>query len=125
MNLDKALGQLQFVGDRRPTSSPEELGGAFARLTDYRDGAVFLAHYAGDSAWERHPEEEIVFVVEGETNIVLLIDDTEEFHLLVSNELMVVPKGRWHRFETPKGVKLLSVTPEPTQHSLSRPDACC
>jgi mannose-6-phosphate isomerase-like protein (cupin superfamily) len=31
--------------------------------------------------------------------------------------LIVVPEGRWHRFEAPDGVTVLSATPQPTEHT--------
>jgi hypothetical protein len=36
---------------------------------------------------------------------------------------MVMPQGCWHRFEGSMHLKVLSVTPEPTDHSLDLPDA--
>jgi len=34
----------------------------------------------------------------------------------------VVPQGTWHRFEAPVGVKVMTVTPLPTDHRADRPD---
>jgi len=91
-------------------------------LADYRDGGVFVAHYAGNSEWERHPVgDEIVMVLSGETTLILLVDDAEIRHSLSSNELLIVPQNVWHRFETPRGVKVMSVTPQPTDHQPDRP----
>ena len=92
-------------------------------LSEYRDGAVFIGHYAGNSQWERHSNgDEIVFVVEGETTLILLVKDSEIPNTLGQGELLVVPKNTWHRFETSKAVKIMSVTPQPTDHSIERPD---
>ena len=62
-----------------------------------------------------------MFVVEGETNLVLLQDGQENPNLLRSGELLIVPKDTWHRFESPRAVKILTVTPQPTDHSVERP----
>jgi quercetin dioxygenase-like cupin family protein len=95
---------------------------AFTRLCGYRDGAIFLGHWAGRSEWERHPAgDEIVMIVDGTTTIFFLGGDTEQPAILRSGELVVVPKGTWHRFETPDAVKVLSVTPQPTDHTVERP----
>ena len=92
-------------------------------LSEYRDGAVFIGHYAGDSKWERHSNgDEIVFVIEGETTLILLVGGKENPNTLGQGELLVVPKNTWHRFETSKAVKIMSVTPQPTDHSIERPD---
>ena len=56
----------------------------------------------------------MVQVIEGETSLVLLIDNEEVPNKLKAGELLIVPQGVWHRFESPKGVKVLTITPQPT-----------
>jgi len=34
---------------------------------------------------------------------------------------VIVPQGVWHRFDTPEEVRVLSVTPQPTDHQTERP----
>ena len=120
--LDEAFDQLTFYGERRPDSSDEELDPAFAELSSYRDGALFIGHYAGNSEWERHGQgDELVYVLEGETTLILLADDGEHPNSLRAGQMLIVPQGTWHRFETPVGVKIFTATPQPTDHSLERP----
>ena len=108
--------------DRSPTTPSEQTAGTFRRLSSYRDGGVFVGHWAGTSEWERHPVgDEIVLVVDGATTIFFLTDGGEEQAQLGPGELVVVPQGTWHRFETPERVQLLSVTPQPTDHAVDRP----
>lgn len=122
ISLTDAFQQLKFVGNRRPDSSDAELEGAFAELSGYRDGALFIGHYAGNSQWERHGQgDELVYVIEGETTLVLLQAGEEVRNRLRSGELLVVPQGIWHRFETPEAVKIFTATPQPTDHSLELP----
>jgi len=122
ISLIEEFSKLTFIGDRTPASTDEQLAGAFAQLAPYRDGAVFIGHYAGNSEWERHTQgDEIVYVLEGQTTLTFLSDNAEIPHLLQAGELIVVPQSVWHRFETPEGVKILSVTPAPTDHSLVKP----
>jgi len=124
ISLAKEFENLKFVENRRPNSTDEELEGAFAELSPFRDGAIFIGHYAGNSEWERHTQgDEIVFVLEGETTLVLLTGNGEIENLLQAGELLIVPKNTWHRFETPKGVKVVTATPQPTDHSVSHPHA--
>jgi len=61
-------------------------------------------------------------VVEGETTLILLVEGKEIPNTLGQGELLVVPKNTWHRFETSKAVKIMSVTPQPTDYSIERPD---
>ena len=59
-------------------------------------------------------------VMEGETTIFFRGDGGEHSARLEAGDL-VVPQGTWHRFETPNEVKLLTVTPQPTDHGV-RPE---
>ena len=96
ISLDEAFEKLEFVRDRTPESTPEDLEGAFATLSPYRDGAVFIGHYAGNSEWERHPQgDEIVMVVEGETTLFVLSDGKESSNVLRKGEMFVVPTNTW------------------------------
>lgn len=118
-SLEEAFDRLTFHGDRTPESADES---AFCRLADYRDGGIFLAHYAGHSEWERHPNgDELVMVVDGDTTLVLLTKGEEVITHLERGELLVVPENTWHRFEAPNGVKIMTVTPQPTDHSVEFP----
>jgi uncharacterized cupin superfamily protein len=121
ISIDEALAGVSFLADRTPTTD-EESSGAFARLAEYRDGAIFVGHWAGASEWERHPVgDEIVMVLDGETTISFFAPDGDLAQRLRTGEFVVVPQGTWHRFDTPDGVKVLSVTPQPTEHRVDRP----
>ncbi len=122
VSLDSAFAALEFLADRTPETTDEESAGAFATLSTYRDGGVFVGHWAGKSEWERHPAgDELVVVIEGATTLFLLTDGQERALSMGANELVVVPRGTWHRFETPRGVKVLTVTPQPTDHCTTHP----
>ena len=122
ISIGEAIEALTFLPDRTPRTTSEESKDAFALLADYRDGAVFVGHWAGNSEWERHPVgDEIVMVLHGETTIYFQDGDQDRPGHLTAGEFVVVPAGTWHRFETPDGVKILSVTPQPTEHREGRP----
>jgi mannose-6-phosphate isomerase-like protein (cupin superfamily) len=119
-SLDEEFHRLVFLSDRRPDSKGIEA--SFCRLADYRDGGIFLAHYSGYSDWERHPQgDEIVFIVSGETTLILLHEGQEVPNVLRAGELLVVPQNTWHRFESPQPVRVMTVTPQPTDHSVTPP----
>ena len=122
LSLPQAFEKLRYYATRTPDSSDEELADAFAQLSSYRDGGIFIGHYAGYSEWERHSQgDEIVYVLEGKTTLILLNEFGEISNELGAGQLLVVPINTWHRFETPEGVKILTVTPQPTDHSQETP----
>ena len=122
ISIDAAAAALTFLPDRSPTTTADQARDSFVQLAPYRDGGAFVGHWAGNSEWERHRVgDEIVMVVEGRTTIFFLTDEGERSADLGAGEMLVVPHGTWHRFETPDGVKLWSVTPQPTDHSAERP----
>lgn len=117
VSVDEAIAALSFLPDRTPSTTAEESARAFSELCKYRDGGVFVGHWAGTSEWERHSVgDEIVMVMDGETTLFVYADGGEQPNRLGAGDLVVVPEGTWHRFETPHGVTVLSVTPQPTEH---------
>lgn len=121
VDIRSVLDGLDFLADRTPTTSETEINWV-GKLGDYRDGGIFVVHYAGQSEWERHAVgDEIVMVIDGETTMTLLIDGREHDHTLGAMQMIVVPQGTWHRFTTPVGVKVMTVTPQPTDHQVSHP----
>ncbi|MEM7341252.1 MAG: cupin domain-containing protein [Actinomycetota bacterium] len=114
VSVDEAWASLAFLPDRTPTTTS---AGWAAVATPYRDGGMFLAHYAGSSAWERHPVgDEIVMVTEGATTMTMFIDGAEVPYEMGAGQLIVVPQNTWHRFDSPDGVKVATITPQPTEH---------
>ena len=120
--LSDAFQQITYLEGRTPETPDDASKGSFKKLSDYRNGGIFITHYSGHSEWERHPNgDELVQVLEGETTLILLISGHPVSNTLRENSLLVVPKGIWHRFETPKGAKIMTVTPQPTEHSIEQP----
>ncbi len=122
ITLNDSFNQVTFLEGRTPETTDEESENSFTMLSEYRDGGVFITHYSGFSEWEMHPKgDEFVQVVEGKTTLILLIDDQEQSNPMVAGQLLVVPQNVWHRFESPNGVKVLTITPQPTEHRIERP----
>ena len=122
VSIDKALAGVTFLPDRVPEMTDDDVADAFALLGEYRDGGIYVGHYAGMSEWERHVADEIVMVLEGQTTLFILEENGEIPNILNQGEMIVVPEGAWHRFETPQGVKVLAVSPQPTDHRLDHPN---
>ena len=68
--------------------------------------------------WERHPDgDELLYLLEGELEMTLLLEGTSEQASLHPGSLFVVPKGVWHRPYARTDVQLLYVTPARTDTS--------
>ena len=124
VDLDAEYAKLTFVGDRTPTSAAQQLEGAFAEIAHGDFGPITIGHYAGDSEWERHGQgDEYVAVIDGLTEMTMIVDGEDVTHTMTAGQFVIVPQGTWHRFHTPDGVKVMTITPQPTDHSPTRPDA--
>ena len=123
ISVSDGMAQLQYLAERTPEMAfSGGAAAAFAELCEYRDGAIYVGHYSGNSEWERHAHgDEIVMVLDGATTLVLLEGGAERRVALRANELAVVPENTWHRFEGSQRLKIMTVTPQPTDHALQRP----
>jgi mannose-6-phosphate isomerase-like protein (cupin superfamily) len=75
------------------------------------------------STWEIHPQgDELVFLIEGETDLVLWNEDGKEniIRMATAGEYVVVPKATWHTARPHKQSTVLFITPgEGTINSLT------
>ena len=124
-SLTDILDRLTYLPNRTPEMVlTGEADQAFSDIAPYRDGVISVGYYSGNSEWERHSGgDEIVMAIEGHTTLVLLMDGEQHRIDLNPGELVVVPQGCWHRFENSTLLKILGVTPQPTDHNLNLPDA--
>jgi quercetin dioxygenase-like cupin family protein len=117
LDINAEFAKLRMLRGRRPDTPEAEREGAFAKLAPYRDGAIFTAKFAGEGAWERHPQgDEIVQIVDGSTILHLMTEDGPQAITLRAGMVAIVPQNTWHRFEAPDGVSLMTATPQPTEH---------
>jgi mannose-6-phosphate isomerase-like protein (cupin superfamily) len=117
LDLNAEFAKLRMLRGRTPETTAAEREGAFARLAPYRDGAIFTAKFAGEGAWERHPNgDEIVQIVDGATTLHIMTPDGPQSFALKAGMVAIVPQGTWHRFAAPDGVSLMTATPQPTEH---------
>jgi mannose-6-phosphate isomerase-like protein (cupin superfamily) len=117
LDINSELARLKMLRGRTPETPPEAREGAFARLAPYRDSAINVAKFSGEGPWERHVNgDEIVQVVDGATKFHIMFDDGPQTFELKAGMVVIVPQGRWHRFEAPDGVSLMTTTPQPTEH---------
>ena len=93
----------------------------FRTLAGFNDGQVGLFRCAaGMSPWERHPtSDELLHVLEGEVEIILMTEDGPVRTELRAGSLCVVPRGLWHRHNVRTHLVEIYVTPGIVEHSMA------
>ena len=118
VDIKVALAGRPVLRGRTKFTTIEEAEPSFATLAEFRDGGVFAGSFEGSSPWERHLNgDELVHVLDGATTLTIIIDDEPRAFEMKGGMLVVVPRGCWHRFEAPEGVTVLTMTPQPTEHT--------
>ena len=119
LDLKAELDKLSLLRGRTPqmTESDRKESGAFATLAPFRDGNIYSAKFAGDGAWERHPNgDELVQIVDGSATLHIMAEGGPQSYAVSAGMTVIVPQGTWHRFHSPEGVSLVTATPKPTEH---------
>ena len=118
VHVSDAIAALPVLRNRTPETQGPEADAAFAMLVETRNGGVFAGSFEGESAWERHRNgDELVHVLDGETRLTILTGDGRTVLEMKAGMLTIVPQGCWHKFHSPSGVTVLTMTPQPTDHS--------
>jgi mannose-6-phosphate isomerase-like protein (cupin superfamily) len=117
IDLKAELGKLTTLRNRTPQTTRAERAGTSAQLGEYRDGGIFTSKFAGKGAWERHPHgDELVQILDGAATLDIVTDDGPQSIAVSAGMLAVVPRGAWHRFQSPDGVTVMTATPQPSEH---------
>lgn len=121
VNIEDAIAPLPVLRNRRPETQSQESGSAFATLAKTATGGVFAGSFDGESEWERHCNgDELVHVLKGEAHLTILLDGERKILDMGAGTIAIVPSGYWHKFHAPNGVTLLTMTPQPTDHSTAK-----
>ncbi|MCH8543224.1 MAG: cupin domain-containing protein [Alcanivorax sp.] len=101
------LGKLEIS----ESTTAEEAGAAMKALADFNQCMMGLVNFSGRTPWERHPDDELLHILEGEVDITLLLVDGGERHItLHAGSVFIVPAHLWHNQYSRSGTKLLFVT---------------
>lgn len=123
IDLAAELDRLVLLQGRTPQTTSEERAGSSAELGTCHDATLFASKFSGLGAWERHPKgEELVQVIDGAATVDIVTADTSRSVDVRAGMLLVVPQGAWHRFRSPDGITLMTVTPRPSEHIRSDVD---
>jgi len=119
LDLKTEFAKLTLLPGRTPemTEVQRKGSGGFATLAPFRDGNIFSAKFAGNGAWERHPNgDELVQIVDGSATLHMMTDEGPQSYAVSAGMIVIVPQGTWHRFHSAEGVSVLTATPKPTEH---------
>lgn len=70
------------------------------------------------TSWEMHPKgEEVIMLLDGDIDFIFETPDGEEAHRMGPGEVIIVPRGTWHRATVRKPGRMLFLTfGEGTEH---------
>lgn len=91
----------------------------FRSIAKFNDGEVGVFwSSSGTSPWERHPQdEELLQVIEGLVEIEVIAEEGPVVTLVTEGSIFVVPRNHCHRNRHVGLVKVLYLTPGPTEVS--------
>jgi quercetin dioxygenase-like cupin family protein len=92
-------------------TTPAEAAAAMRVLGGFNQCMVGTVRFSGRTPWERHPGDELLYVVQGAVEVTVLVDDDTRQTTLGQGSVFVVPAGRWHRQAPKPVVALMFVTP--------------
>src|SRR6516225_8957239 len=86
---------------------------------DFHGCICGVASFIGRRPWEFHSsDDELLHVLAGSSQLTVRQGGEELVRTLRAGDLVIVPKGCWHRNEAPVGVTMLHITPrEGGRHS--------
>ncbi len=111
IDLNAELAKLTMFRGLTPQTKRAERRGSGTQLGSYRDGILIAGKSAGTSHWETHPEDELVYVLDGTKTLEIICDDgPPKSFVLRAGMIAVVPQGAWHRFRSAEGGTTWSAT---------------
>ena len=103
IDIKELTGHIKPIANRGPHTTEDEVFEAFRSLGvgDFKNADLYFGGFDGNAGWERHTAgDELVHVIAGATEFDIIVkDEIETLHLAAGN-VVIVPKGCWHRCAT-------------------------
>ena len=115
IDIKELTGHIKPIANRGPHTTEDEVFEAFRSLGvgDFKNADLYFGGFDGNAGWERHPAgDELVHVIAGATEFDIIVKDEIETLQLAAGNVVIVPKGCWHRFRSADGVTLMTATPK-------------
>jgi uncharacterized cupin superfamily protein len=78
---------------------------------DFHGCTCGVASFTGSPPWEFHAGDELLHILDGGCRFTVRQNGEELVRTLRVGDLVIVPKGCWHRSDAPDGVTMLYMTP--------------
>ena len=109
IDVNAEAAKLTMFRGKTPKTTRAERKGSSTQLGVYRDGLLLLGKSSGMSHWETHPEDELIYVLDGSVVLDIVEDDGPPRSFTIGAGMMViVPPGAWHRFHSADGATTMS-----------------
>lgn len=106
-----------------PETTEEEAFAAMRMLGSFNQCVVGIVRFSGQTPWEWHPDDEFLYLVEGEIEVTALPAERgpAETTVIAAGETLIVPRKTWHR-QFPRGTAALVflTSAEGNRHSDAR-----
>lgn len=109
LDIQAAIASLEKLEISDRTTS-KDASASMKIFGNFNQCAIGLVSFSGETPWERHPDDELLYIQEGGVKITLLAEDGIREVTLQAGSVFIVPAGLWHNQLSQDGVKLLFIT---------------
>jgi quercetin dioxygenase-like cupin family protein len=108
IDVNAEAAKLRMFRGRTPQTTFAERKGSAVQLGTYRDGMLLLGKSAGTGHWETHPEDELLYVLDGAMTVDIVEQEGVQSFTVGAGMMAIVPPGAWHRVRSADGATVLS-----------------
>ncbi len=108
IDINAEAAKLRMFRGRTPQTTFAERKGSAVQLASYRDGLLLLGKSAGTGHWETHPEDELLYVLDGAMTVDIVEQDKVQSFEVGTGMMAIVPPGAWHRVRSADGATVMS-----------------
>lgn len=91
-------------------TSEDDAMASMRPLAEWNGCTVGLVRFSGETPWERHAEDELLHILEGEVEVTILRPDARVVGMARKGSVVLVPRDCWHRQHARVPTALLFVT---------------
>lgn len=114
----KSLGTFEI----NEGTTGDEASAAMKIFGSFNKCMIGMVSFSGSTPWERHQDDELLQILEGEVDVIVLAEDEVRKVTLHSGSVFIVPRGLWHNQSSNQGVKLIFITSQEGNETSSAED---